>query len=54
MGRGLLEVCDFVNCLPSELYEKHNPTIGDFMAVRAYYNVLAKEQDEKIRAMLGK
>jgi len=49
-----MEVCKFVCCLPSELYKKHDPTIGDFMAVSAYYAILAEEEDEKIRGLIGR
>jgi len=53
MGRAFIEVCRFVGCLPSELYEKHDPTIGDFLAVAKYHEILAEEEAEKVKAMMG-
>jgi len=53
MGRSLLEMCKFLGCLPSELYQKHNPTVGDFLAISAYVKVVREEEDERIRSMLG-
>jgi len=53
MGRALAEVCKFVGCLPSELYKKHNPTIGDFIFIAKYHEILAEEEAEKLKAMLG-
>jgi len=48
-----MEVCKFVGCLPSELYKRHNPTVGDFLAVSAYYGVLQEEENERIRSIMG-
>jgi len=53
MGRSFMEVCRFVGCLPSELYQKHNPTIGDYLAISAYWQVLADEETRKINAIMG-
>jgi len=53
MGRSLLEMCRFLGCLPSELYQKHNPTVGDFLAVSAYYKLLREEENERINAISG-
>lgn len=53
MGRSFMEVCRFVGCLPSELYQKHNPTIGDYLAISAYWQVLTEEENTKIKSVLG-
>ena len=47
MGRSLMEMCKFVKCLPSELYVKHDPTIGDFLAVSAYWRIIQEEEMAK-------
>jgi len=46
-------MCRFLGCLPSELYQKHNPTVGDFLAVSAYYKLLREEENERINAISG-
>jgi len=54
MGRSLADVCEFVGCLPSELYEKHpNITIGDFLFVGAFKRVQQREENERLRALAG-
>ena len=46
-------MCKFLGCLPSELYEEHNPTIGDVQAINAYRKILEEEENEKLRAITG-
>jgi len=53
MGRSLAQVCEFVGCLPSELYEKYNPTIGDFLFIAKYNEIKAEEEAEKLKALMG-
>jgi len=53
MGRSLMEMCRLLKCLPSELYQKHDPTIGDFLAVSEYANILREEENERIKAMMS-
>jgi len=40
--------------LPSEVYKYHDPTIADFNCIRAYRKVLAEEQIELLKGMMGK
>ena len=54
MGRSLVELSEHVGCLPSELYKKHDPTIGDFALIRVYRRILAEEQIELLKSMVGK
>jgi len=49
-----MEMCRFLGCLPSELYKKHNPTLGDYVAIAAYYQIKEEEEAEKIRSMMGR
>jgi hypothetical protein len=37
-------VCKFLRCLPSELYEKHNPSMADMIFINA---MIAQEQEEE-------
>jgi hypothetical protein len=53
MGRAFAEVCRFVGCLPSELYKKHDPTIGDFHLIAALHKIEAEEEAEMLKAMGG-
>jgi len=34
--------------LPSELYERHDPTITDFVFVAKYAEILQEEENERI------
>lgn len=49
-----METCKHLGCLPSELYQKHDPTIGDFLAIYIYDQILREEEDEKLKSILGK
>lgn len=49
MGRAFAEVCKFVDCFPSELYKKHDPTISDFVFVA----VMKTIEDEELEERLG-
>lgn len=53
MGRALMEMCKLLNCLPSELYEKHDPTIGDFLAISTYTQILKEEENERLNSIMG-
>lgn len=53
MGRSFMETCKFVGCLPSELYQKHEPTIGDFMAISALKGIEMDEEQELIASIGG-
>jgi len=48
MGRGFAELCKFVDCLPSELYQRHNPTMADFSFVAALKKIEMEEENEKL------
>jgi len=48
-----MEMCRLLKCLPSELYEKHDPTIGDFLAISGYTKILKEEENERINAIMG-
>lgn len=50
MGRGFAELCKFVEggCLPSELYQRHNPTMADFAFVAALKKIEMEEENEKL------
>lgn len=48
MGRAFGEMCDFTGCLPSELYQKHDPTIGDFVFVVVRNNIKQEDMDEML------
>ena len=52
MGRTLIEMCKFVGCFPSELYKKHNPTVGDQLAISAYWRIIDEEENERTKAIL--
>lgn len=51
MGRTHIEMCRFLGCLPSELYKKHNPTLGDYYAIDAYWRILQEEEVERLKAL---
>jgi len=54
MGRAFAELCRWKGCLPSELYDKCNPTIGDMVFVSVYDRIRQEEENERINAIMGK
>jgi len=53
MGRAFAELCRWKGCLPSELYDKCDPTIGDMMFVSAYCKIKDEEENEKLKGIVG-
>jgi len=51
MGRAFVELCRWKGCLPSELYDVCNPTIGDLAVASSYYRIKTEEEWEKIKAL---
>jgi len=51
-GRSLAETCKWLKCLPSELYEKHNPTMADLMFIAGYTELEKNEEREAMQTSI--